>query len=75
MPPPLRANCSIAACCASVNRRSPVVSSRSREDACQKKIASYCARFAAVKIAGLPTVAFWQPGSVPAPVPAPLHER
>ncbi len=75
MPPPARANASIACCSAVVNSCGLVVSPRLSEDACQKKIASYCARFADVKIAGLPTVALRQPGRVPAPVPCPEQVR
>ena len=75
MPPPARANSSIAVCSAVVNSCGLVVSPRLSDEACQKKIASYCARFAPVKIAGLPTVVLRQPGVVPAPVPCPLHVR
>ena len=73
MPPPSWTKSSIAACSASVNSRWPVVSSRNRDDACQKKIASYWARFPGVKIAGFPASGLRQPGSAPAPAPWPLH--
>ena len=38
-------------------------------------IALYWARFASVKIAGLPTSGLRQPGSAPAAVPVPLQVR